>query len=172
MAKETWPKERPPHARALRTVPVLRVRESATGFADSPSVDWRRTGPHRVGHPSDFSSAVSPRSRGPNSAHPARQSVSEKQSQSQGVRESASSLLRTMRSNRGPYAAAKWWRNCPQGGSHGCEPVGCQSRDGLSANPGTASRSRRAGCPETAASGWPFSWLLLFGHSKRSDSLA
>ena len=26
--------------------------------------------------------------------------------------------------------------------------------------------------PETAASGWPFSWLLLFGHSKRSDSLA
>ena len=38
--------------------------------------------------------------------------------------------------------------------------------------PGVALRSRRAGCPETAASGWPFSWLLLFGHSKRSDSLA
>ncbi len=38
--------------------------------------------------------------------------------------------------------------------------------------PGVALRSRRAGCPETAASGWPFSWSLLFGHSKRSDSLA
>ena len=38
--------------------------------------------------------------------------------------------------------------------------------------PRVALRSRRAGCPETAASGWPFSWLLLFGHAKRSDSLA
>ncbi len=26
------------------------------------------------------------------------------------------------------------------------------------------------GCPKGAAPGWPFSWLLLFGHSKRSDS--
>ena len=38
--------------------------------------------------------------------------------------------------------------------------------------PGVALRSRRAGCPETAVSGWPFSWLLLFGHAKRSNSLA
>jgi hypothetical protein len=59
---------------------------------------------------------------------------------------------------------------------------------------GVTLRSRRAGCPETAVSGWPFSWLLLFtsgscpppcglampcapllrrsGHAKRSDSLA
>ncbi len=65
--------------------------------------------------------------------------------QSQNVRASDFSLLRTMRINRGPYAAAKWWRNCPQGGSHGCEPVGCPSRAGRAANPGTASRSRRAG---------------------------
>jgi len=27
-------------------------------------------------------------------------------------------------------------------------------------------------CPEGAASGWPFSWLLLFGHAKRSNPLA
>ena len=99
-------------------------------------------------------------------------SVSESASACACASASASALLRRMRSDWGPYAAAKWWRNCPQGGSQGCEPVGCQCRDALSANPGTASRSRRAGCPETAASGWPFSWLLLFGHSKRSDSLA
>ncbi len=33
------PKIRPPHTRALRTVPVLQVREPAAGFADSPSMD-------------------------------------------------------------------------------------------------------------------------------------
>jgi hypothetical protein len=59
------PKRRPPHTRALSTVPVFRVREAAPGFADSPSVDWHRTGPHRVGHPSDNSCAASPRPRGP-----------------------------------------------------------------------------------------------------------
>src|SRR5690606_19360380 len=35
---------------------------------------------------------------------------------------------------------------------------------------GARTRTRRAGCPEGARPGWPFSWLLLFGHSKRSDS--
>ena len=80
----------------------------------------------------------------------------------------------------GPYAVAQRRRQGPQslprtrsgGGSHGCEPVGCQSTDGLSANPGAAARSRRAGCPETAASGWPSLWLLSLGHARESDSLA
>ena len=84
----------------------------------------------------------------------------------------ALSLLRRMRSEWGPYAAAKWRRKGPQGGSQGCEPVGCQSRDGLSANPRSRFAQSQGRSPETAASGWPFSWLLLFGHSKRSDSLA
>ena len=84
----------------------------------------------------------------------------------------AFSLLRRMRSEWGPYAAAKWRRKGPQGGSQGCEPVGCQSRDGLSANPRSRFAQSQGRSPETAASGWPFSWLLLFGHSKRSDSLA
>jgi hypothetical protein len=65
VAKRKSPKRRPPHTRALRTVPVLQVREAAPGFADSPSMDWHRTGPHRVGHPSDNSCAASPRPRGP-----------------------------------------------------------------------------------------------------------
>jgi hypothetical protein len=88
------------------------------------------------------------------------------------TREFLLSLLRRMRSDRAPYVAAKWWRNCPKGGSHGCEPVGCQSKDGLSANPGAASRSLRTGGPETAISGWPSLWSLSLGHARESDSLA
>ena len=38
--------------------------------------------------------------------------------------------------------------------------------------PGVALRSRRAGCPETAVSGWPSLWLLSLGHTRESDSLA
>ena len=41
-----------------------------------------------------------------------------------------------------------------------------------SANPVAASRSRRAGCPETAPPGWPSLWLLSLGHARESDSLA
>ena len=54
-----------PAARALRTFPVLRVRAPATGLADSTSVCWQLTGPHRVGPPADISFAVAPRARGP-----------------------------------------------------------------------------------------------------------
>jgi hypothetical protein len=54
-----------PAARALRTFPVLRVRAPATGLADSTSVCWQLTGPHRVGPPADISYAVAPRARGP-----------------------------------------------------------------------------------------------------------
>jgi len=54
-----------PAVRALRTFPVLRVRASATGLADSTSVCWQLTGPHRVGPPADISFAVAPRARGP-----------------------------------------------------------------------------------------------------------
>jgi hypothetical protein len=38
--------------------------------------------------------------------------------------------------------------------------------------PGVALRSRRAGSPETAVSGWPSLWLLSLGHARESDSLA
>ena len=88
--QEPGVKRRPPHTRALRTVPVLQVRVPAEGFADSPSMDWRRTGPHRVGRPLDNSGncscvALPPafmqspwqsrRDRGdPSSAHRARRS--------------------------------------------------------------------------------------------------
>ena len=41
-----------------------------------------------------------------------------------------------------------------------------------SANPVAASRTRRAGCPESAPPGWPSLWLLSLGHPRESDSLA
>jgi hypothetical protein len=47
-----------------------------------------------------------------------------------------------MRSEWAPYAAAQRRRKGPKGGSQGCEPVGCQSSDGLSDNPGAAAQSQ------------------------------
>jgi hypothetical protein len=133
------------------------------------------------------------RDRGdPLSAHRARQS--EEQSHSHREPESASSWLRRRRSDCGPYAAAKWRRKGPQGGREGSRPVGCQSRDGLSANPRSRFAQSEGRSPETVASGWPSLWLLsltpgscpppcgpatLFaplvrrsGHARESDSLA
>ena len=43
----------------------LRMRERPSGFAEGTSLCLRRTGPHPAGHPSDFSVARSPCSRGP-----------------------------------------------------------------------------------------------------------
>ena len=60
----------------------------------------------------------------------------------------------------------------PAGWRARCASVRCMYMDVHSANPVARSRSRRAGCPETAPPGWPSSWLLLLGHSRRSRSLA
>ena len=116
-----WPRESKqreghPHTRALRTVPVLQVRERAAGFADSPSMDWHRTGPRRVGHPVDNPYARSPRSRGPDeraSCAP-EPKAKVKPSQSPAIcmisHEPALSLPRRKRGDRGPCAVAKRWR--------------------------------------------------------------
>ena len=45
--------------------PALRLRERATGFVERTSVCAQRTGAHPARHPSGFSSARSPRHRGP-----------------------------------------------------------------------------------------------------------
>ena len=84
----------------------------------------------------------------------------------------ALALARRMRADRGPYAAAGRRRKGPQGGRHGCRPVRCQRRDALSANPGACPRSRRAGRPETAASGCPSLWLLSLGQARESNPRA
>jgi hypothetical protein len=72
----------------------------------------------------------------------------------------------------GPCAAAKVRREKPEGWATGRGPVCCQRRRRCQQTAGAPSRSRRAGCPETAAPGWPFFWLLFFGHAKKSDPLA
>ncbi len=155
------------------------------GFADSTSVCWQQTGRDPSRPPcgpflrpaaTAYGTLVARILRARAISNSASQSQSQSQSalirlwhllppsgrrkinsrcESTRSREFASSWLRRMRSDRGPYAVAQWRREGPQGGSQGCEPVGCQSMDGLSANPGAAARSRRAGCPQTAASGWP-----------------
>jgi hypothetical protein len=73
---------------------------------------------------------------------------------------------------RGPCAAAKVRRKRPEGWATGRGPVRCRRRRRRQRTPGAPSRSRRAGCPETAVPGWPFFWLLFFGHAKKSDPLA
>jgi hypothetical protein len=52
-----------------------------------------------------------------------------------------------------------------------CARVRSQHTDVLSANPVVRSRSRRAGCPQTAPGGCPFFGLLFFGQAKKSDPL-
>jgi hypothetical protein len=178
--------------------PALRLRGRASGFADSTSVCWQRTGrdpsrppcgpflrPAATAYGARLARILRARAKSQSQSQSAlirlrhllppsgrRKIRSKSEAASAGLRESASSWLRRRRSDRGPYAVAQRRREGPKGGSQGCEPVGCQSRDGLSANPGAAARSRRAGCPETAASGWPSLWLLSLGHARESDSLA
>ena len=61
----------------------------------------------------------------------------------------------------GPCAAAKVRREKPEGWATGRGPVRCRRRRRRQRTPGAPSRSRRAGCPETAVPGWPFFWLLF-----------
>ena len=70
----------------------------------------------------------------------------------------------------GPLPVGGRLEDQPAGTRARCARVFRQHRDVLSKNPASRTRTRRAGCPESDWPGWPFSWLLLFGHSKRSDS--
>src|SRR5690606_30860586 len=67
----------------------------------------------------------------------------------------------------GPLSGGGRAEDQPEGTRARCARVFRQYMDVLSKNPGARTRTRRAGCPEGARPGWPFSWLLLFGHSKR-----
>jgi len=156
-----------PHARALRTVPVLQVRESAPGFADSTSMCWQQTGPHPVGHPSDFSCAASPRATGP--IQRASCAPKQKQDPKPMTRPKrakfcivfALSLLRGKRSEWGPFVAAVRRRESPQGGSQGCEPVGCQARDGLSVNLRSRAAKSQGRMPGDRCIGVAFLWVTF-----------
>jgi hypothetical protein len=61
----------------------------------------------------------------------------------------------------GPLCRGEGAQERPEGWATGRGPVCCQRRMRCQQAPGAPSRSRRAGCPETAAPGWPFFWLLF-----------
>ena len=72
---------------------------------------------------------------------------------------------------RGPLWRGEGAKERPEGWRAGCAPVRCAHRDVRSANPVARSRTRRAGCPESAPPG-----VCFFGYflctSKESDPLA
>jgi hypothetical protein len=188
VAKRKSPKRRPPQSGGLRASCPPTPRQGSGGSLTAPPCAGSKLGAIPCAHPAGLSCALPPPLTGPlkrASCAPKRRAKPKPIPKRAGVCFVLAAQARAwmpeveqrrsscrMRSEWAPYAAAQRRRKGPKGGSQGCEPVGCQSRDGLSDNPGAAARSRRAGCPETAVSGWPFSWLLLFGHAKRSDSLA
>ena len=80
-------------------------------------------------------------------------------------------LLRQDAAQTGPLWRGERAEEKPAGWRAGCAPVRCMHMDVHSANPVARSRSRRAGCPETAPPG-----VCFFGYflctSKESDPLA
>ena len=157
-------KRNPPRCRG-RWTPVHRLRERATGFVDGPSMDQQRTRAHRGRAPVGWSSARSPRHRGPMGE--AARSCAQKPK----LARFRSALLRARcaRFYRGPYEVAEErrrirgkaklfeyrdvrvvWR--PESGEHRREP------------------QRRERCGNRL--GWPLFWLLFSGHAEKSDPLA
>ena len=71
----------------------------------------------------------------------------------------------------GPVWRGEWWTTRPAGSARWIAPIPLQAMDGLSAEPGRRSRTRRAGCPEGVPPG-----VCFFGYflctSKESDPLA
>ncbi len=70
----------------------------------------------------------------------------------------------------GPYGAAGGLRIVRQDGPQGGGPVFRRHTEVPSENPAAHPRTRRAGCPEGAPSGWPLFCLLFSGHSEKSSS--
>ncbi len=141
-------------------------------------------------HPAGFPTFLRRYIGAPGSAHRARQSEQQSQSQSpphppcrapspaarekgiqeqsQSLRGSASSLLRTMRSDRGPYVAATWRRESPQGGREGSRPVRCQHTDVLSANLRSRVAQSQGRMPGDRCIGVAFLWaMFLWPHKER-----
>jgi hypothetical protein len=77
---------------------------------------------------------------------------------------------RSPRSSTGPLGSGGRWLKSPMGWPQGCGQGFRQAMEGLSKTPASARGPPVQGCTGGADAGWPFSWLLLFGHTKRSDS--
>jgi len=77
------------------------------------------------------------------------------------------------RPNGAPCGAASVRRGKPAGWRAGGAPVRCQHTDVLSANRrNTLAQSEGMDARRPRHRGWPSSWLLLLGHTRRSNPLA
>ncbi len=152
----------------------------------------QRTRAHPARAPAGFSSAASPRHRGPrlggilpqkqkqqlalfgSCAKPGCTRTNSRRSLPSinfAQMKCARLLLRQDAAEMGPLWRGERVEEKPEGARAGCARGRCAHMDVRSATPGTRSRSRRAGCPETAPPG-----VCFFGYflctSKESDPLA
>src|SRR4029453_8654551 len=81
-------------------------------------------------------------------------------------------LLRQDAAEKGPLWRGEGAEEKSEGGRARCAPVRCMHMDVHSANPVAPSRTRRAGCPESAPPGCAFFGLPFFAQAKKGDSLA
>ena len=81
-------------------------------------------------------------------------------------------LLRQDAAQMGPLWRGERVEEKPEGARAGCARGRCAHMDVRSAAPGARSRTRRAGCPESALRGVCFFRLPFFAQAKKGDSLA
>jgi hypothetical protein len=170
-------------------------RQDSGGSLTAPPCAGSELGAIPRAHPAGLSCALTPPLRGPISAHRARQSKEQSQSQSHLKIPDAFSLEwanRRSRTNTKDHVRGSLLRlGCARCAVDGApmqrqrdvgraRRVGARDCAQFDVSPGmdcrrtsgVTLRSRRAGCPETVASGWPSLWLLSLGHARESDSLA
>ena len=152
------PAGRPPGILACGCARCVRVPLTARRCADSGMSAIHR------GPPAGFCSRCRPPCRGPNRSALLR--AEEKAGALQLL------LLRQDAARMGPLWCGEGAQEKPAGWRAQCAPVRCMYMDVHSANPVAPSRTRRAGCPESAPPGWPSLWLLSLGHTRQSSSLA
>jgi len=133
VAKEKVTKEKGHPAWRLPPIPGRQVREPGPGFSNGHPARAKRSRPPcrlplcGLSSPSHRRTGAPGRAAGHRGLH-----FSEEPGQ-RPERRFASAFHRVRArkarcSTRGPSAAAGGWRNCPQGGRHGCRPVWRQGR--------------------------------------------
>ena len=80
--------------------------------------------------------------------------------------------VRTRMCANGPHRARQVGEGKPAGWLARMRASFSSAQDVLSKNPVARLRTWRAGARKARPLGCPFAWLLLFGHAKRSDSVA
>ena len=75
-----------------------------------------------------------------------------------------------MAASWGPCRSAGGWRNSPQGRAHDARVFFASTRRCCRKTPQAERELAGQDARRAAGLGWPFSWLLLFGHTKRSNS--